>query len=157
MDKLIKKTSAFLLLIAIFMITACDQTQVKLPVWLEGNWTTGDTLGLSAEAWEVINDQYMSGEGLFITKDNSSVIELLNIFIKDGVLFYTAIVPNQNNGEEIMFIDTQNYADSLVFENPLHDYPKKIIYYKKDFNTVAVYIYGDGDEYQKITLRKVIE
>lgn len=157
MDKLIKKISAFLLLTAIFMITACDQTQVKLPVWLEGNWTTGDTLGLSAEAWEVINDQYMSGEGLFITKDNSSVIELLNIFIKDGVLFYTAIVPNQNNGEEIMFIDTQNYADSLVFENPLHDYPKKIIYYKKDFNTVAVYIYGDGDEYQKITLRKVIE
>lgn len=157
MDKLFKNITAILLLTAIFMITACDQKQVKLPVWLEGNWATGDTLGLSAEAWEVINDQYMSGEGLFILKDNSTVIELLNIFIKDGALFYTAIVPNQNNGEEIMFIDTHNYADSLVFENPLHDYPKKIIYYKKDINTVAVYIYGDGDDYQKITLRKVIE
>jgi hypothetical protein len=157
MDKIIKSISAILLLSAVIMITACDQKKVSLPVWLEGNWATGDTLGLSAEAWEVINDEYMSGEGLFILKDNSSVIELLNIFIKDGVLFYAAIVPNQNNGEEIMFMDTQNHPDSLVFENPLHDYPKKIIYHKQNRETVAVYIYGDDDDYQKIILRKVIE
>jgi len=158
MNKLIRNISIYLLLAALIVLTACDQKEAILPVWLEGNWTTGDTLGLSAEAWEKINDEYMTGEGLFIMKDNSSVIELLTIFIKDGALYYAALVPNQNGGEEIIFIDTMNHPDSLVFENALHDYPKKIIYHKEEAGTVAVYIYGaNEDDFQKITLQKVIE
>ena len=142
----------------IFSISACEQKQAKLPEWLEGQWETGDTLGFIAESWEIINDQYMAGEGLFVAEDGSNIIEVLNIFVKDGVLFYAAMVPNQNSGEEILFIETFYQNDSLVFENPAHDYPKKITYCKKQADLIEVYISGgDDEEINMFSLKKIHE
>ena len=146
MIKIITRISLIALLGLMFIITSCDQKQAKLPDWLEGQWETGDSVGFTAESWEIINDQFMTGEGLFISSEDKMVIEVLNIFIRDNMLFYAAMLPNQNNGEEILFVDTHNNADSLVFENPLHDFPKKIIYSRKDHNSIEVSIYGDEED-----------
>ncbi|MDT8393103.1 MAG: DUF6265 family protein [Bacteroidales bacterium] len=144
--------AGLILLLAI----ACTSTGPQLPLWLEGTWATGDSIGLTAESWEKINDHYMSGEGLFATSDGKSVVEILNIFIQEGTLVYTALVPNENNGHEIIFTDTQLNPDSLVFNNPGHDYPKKIIYHRAGEDKVNVYLYGNKKEADKlITLKKV--
>lgn len=140
------------------MLASCEPKQAILPSWLEGTWETGDSLGLVTESWEKISNEYMTGEGLFVSKSGKTIIEILNIFIRDGVLFYTAMLPNQNNGEEIMFIDTGNKPDSLVFENPTHDYPKKIVYHKKQSGMIEVFIFGSKDEQVNIiTLKKAAE
>jgi hypothetical protein len=158
MNKLFKILVILLGVGILFFSGSCDQRQAKLPDWLEGQWETGDTLGFIAESWEIINDQYMAGEGLFITADGGNVIEVLNIFIRDGVLFYAAMIPNQNSGEEILFIDTKNNNDSLVFENTSHNYPKKITYYKKTSDLIEVRVSGgeDGD-INAFTLKKIQE
>jgi hypothetical protein len=155
MNKTLKRIAIIVLGGLTFFITSCEQQQAKLPDWLEGQWETGDSIGFTTESWEKINSQFMTGEGLFILPDNQTVVEVLNIFIRDGLLFYTAMLPNQNNGEEIMFIDSQNNPDSLVFENPLHDYPKKIIYYKKSNDIIEVSIFGEEKEgANKIILKR---
>lgn len=138
------------------LASACKSPGPQLPLWLEGTWASGDTIGLTAESWEKINDHYMSGEGLFATSDGKSVIEILNIFIQEGTLVYTALVPGENNGHEIIFTDSHLNPDSLVFKNPGHDYPKKIIYHRAGEEKVNVYLYGKNKEADKmITLRKV--
>lgn len=151
----LKNITTGILLISLFLFQSCDQGDVSLPQWLEGTWVTGDTLGFTTERWEVISGEFMSGEGLFLMSDGTTVIEILSIFIKDGILFYTAMLPNQNDGVEIMFIETMNQPDSLVFENPAHDYPKKIVYRKVNDLTVDVFIHGEKeDKPQHIILTK---
>jgi hypothetical protein len=155
MNKTLKRIAIIVLGGLTFFITSCEQKQAQLPDWLEGQWVTGDSIGFTTESWEKINSQFMTGEGLFILPDNQTVVEVLNIFTRDGLLFYTAMLPNQNNGEEIMFIDSQNNPDSLVFENPLHNYPKKIIYYKKSNDIIEVSIFGEEKEgANKIILKR---
>ena len=61
----------------------------------------------------------------------------------------------QNNGEEIMFINTKKNPDSLVFENPSHDYPKKIVYHRLSNVSTKVYIYGNDNDPDEINLRKI--
>ena len=129
----------------------------QMPTWLEGTWTTNDTIGLVAESWEVINSDFMSGEGLFITRDDKTIIEVLSIFIRDGVLYYAALLPDQNKGAEIIFMETQLNPDSLVFENPKHDYPKKIIYNKLNDASVEVLIFGDAKKADNILLLTKVE
>ena len=92
MIKIITRISFIALLGLMFIITSCDQKQAKLPDWLEGQWETGDSVGFTTESWEKINDQFMTGEGLFITPDGKTVIELLHIFIREDVLFYAAML-----------------------------------------------------------------
>ena len=146
-----------LLIITSLIFSSCDQQSAALPKWMEGTWETGDTLGFTVERWEVINTEVMSGEGLFLMPDGTTVVEMLSIFVRDGSLFYTAILPNQNNGEEIIFVDTLKDPDSLVFENPAHDFPKKIVYHKQSLTMIDVYIYGDDEHPSKITLNKIEE
>ncbi len=156
MNKITKRISFIAFLGLILILTSCDQKQAKLPPWLEGQWETGDSVGFTTESWEKINDQFMTGEGLFITPDGKTVIELLHIFIREDVLFYAAMLPDQNNGEEILFILTNNNPDSLVFENPKHNYPKKIIYYKKTDDFIEVSIHGNEEDKVKTILLKKI-
>ena len=93
-----------LLGLTLIIIQSCNMRGPQMPTWLEGTWTTNDTIGLVAESWEVINSDFMSGEGLFITRDDKTIIEVLSIFIRDGVLYYAALLPDQNKGAEIIFM-----------------------------------------------------
>jgi hypothetical protein len=156
-----RKTLISVLVVSGFLMTifsACIKSGPQLPEWLEGTWTTGDSIGLTAETWEKINDQYISGEGLFTTSDGKFIVEMLNIFIQEGTLVYTALVPGENTGQEIIFIDTNLNPDSLVFKNPKHNYPKKIIYFRENPEKINVYLFGSNEKPDKIiTLNKVIE
>lgn len=152
------KFSGFLI-VSLFAIilNACNMRGPQLPTWLEGTWATNDTIGLVAESWEKINNDFMSGEGLFVTTEDKTVIEILSIFIQDGNLYYAALLPDQNEGAEIIFMATHMNPDSLVFENPKHDYPKKIIYHKLDTGSVEVSIYGNAMQADKVLLLMKVE
>ncbi len=149
-----KLTSILILFILISFISCSDGP--RLPYWLEGTWASGDSIGFSGEAWTELNDTMLIGEGLFNMPDNTILIEELNIFISGGSMHYAAIVPDQNEGYEIIFTASYISSDSLVFENPEHDYPKKIIYIRKPGNKLQVMIIGDSDENAEVlTLTKL--
>ena len=147
-----------LILLAALTMLSCSRNSVSLPTWLEGTWETGDTIGLVAESWEVINEEFMSGEGLFVNNEKQNIVEILSIFVQNNALVYAAMLPNQNKGEEIIFIDSSNNPDSLVFVNSSHDYPKKIIYHHNAQRQVDVYLYGSShDKVKHISLKRNTE
>ena len=69
---------------------------------------------------------------------------LRELLREDGSIAYQATVPNQNDGATIEFLLTAGGETSWTFENPQHDFPKKIEYVLADSNTLNVFVSGDG-------------
>jgi hypothetical protein len=59
-------------------------------------------------------------------------------------LFYIVSVPNQNEEQPVAFKLTSSTIDYLVFENPEHDFPKKITYKLVTKDSLYAEISGDG-------------
>ena len=66
------------------------------------------------------------------------------------------LIPVQENTQAFTPPETMLNRDSLVFENPSHDYPKKIIYYKIDDTKVKVSIYGNAKHADNVILLKKV-
>jgi hypothetical protein len=62
--------------------------------------------------------------------------------IKDEQVLYIPIVKGQNNDQPVVFLLTKQTPKQLVFENPKHDYPQKIVYKKVNENSLVATISG---------------
>jgi hypothetical protein len=95
---------------------------------LEGTWKMVTKRGAIYEEWKKIDKHYLQNKG-YMVKDNDTIINervaLTNT--KEGV-FYTSTVQDQNNKQPIAFKMTRADENMFVFENPEHDFPKRIVY-----------------------------
>lgn len=96
--------------------------------------------------WDITEDGKMSG--ISYSKDNDDAFTEVKAYLafvqkgKKGV--YQATIPRQNNGKTISFIQTLNSDSLFVFENPKHDFPKKITYKLMTWNRLNVEVSGNG-------------
>lgn len=94
-----------------------------------------------------------AGTGMEIKKEKTIGEESLRIFIREGTLYYSANVRSQNKEAWIDFAMTEHTENTWMFENPVHDFPRKIRYTLKDENSLIVNVSGrDGGfdlEFQK--------
>jgi hypothetical protein len=107
--------------------------------WLEGHWaedskdSEGEATMLFHEEWKAEKDRLFGSGSLENVKDGTTkALEQIAIEWRDGTLHYAATVGNQNDGNTIYFRLLSTTADSLHFKNPEHDFPRQIIYVKKD-------------------------
>lgn len=106
---------------------------------LKGNWIKKSTSGFEIEHWEVNNEAF-TGYGAKIQNADTLITETLRIFKQDGVWLYEAKVKNQNQGEPVLFTLNQSGRNQFTFENPKHDFPRKIRYsFRKEGMRVALY------------------
>jgi hypothetical protein len=110
---------------------------------LQGTWKVDGRE--TYEKWESA-DSVLCGKGYKIKNGVEIVTEQLEIKLIDGVIYYLATVANQNEGATVRFKLTESGSDVLVFENPEHDFPKKIIYRKVNDDEIAVQVLGAGDK-----------
>ncbi len=68
------------------------------------------------------------------------ILEYLDIVYSNNGIIYTATVINQNKGIGIEFKNTSGHANTLIFENPNHVFPKLIKYRKTSKNQLTVTI-----------------
>jgi hypothetical protein len=131
------------LLLTILITSAYAQTDLKNLEWLTGNWTrTNAKPGRSGfEIWERVSLTEMKGRGINLKGTDTTFVEKLKIVVKDGSVFYVADVPQ--NKEPVLFKATSVTNSSIVFENPQHDFPKKIAY-EFDGQKLMATISGDG-------------
>lgn len=97
--------------------------------WLLGSWEQNSPTITVVESWEYSSDSTaLIGKG--ITRKNGEVItqEVLSISIIDDIVCYNVKVENHNNNETITFRKTEATDNSILFENPDHDFPQKIFY-----------------------------
>jgi len=111
--------------------------------WFLGEWGNTSTEGELTERWKKTNDSVFSGESYFVTKGKDTVFaELIKLEEADGKVAYIVTVPNQNNGEAVRFEMTSISDSHIVFENPHHDFPNKIVYNKVGNDSLVAEIFG---------------
>ena len=111
--------------------------------WLLGDWVAEDAKAEFHESWVELGPRSFEGIGLERAKPGGEVrgSESLRLVEMAGSVFYIAKVAH--NELPVAFRLVECSADRLVFENPAHDFPRRLEYRPKpdDRMTVAV---GDG-------------
>ena len=117
--------------------------------WLLGKWENKSDEGNLLEIWKKVNDSLFIGESYFIKGKDTLHSENIHLKQQGEELFYIATVKGQNNDKPIAFIHNIGVAKQLMFENPKHDYPRKIVY--KPFAKDHLLIEISGIQQEKLS------
>ncbi|NUL82226.1 MAG: hypothetical protein HUU60_05815 [Armatimonadetes bacterium] len=96
--------------------------------WLEGAWVgtrgTGGAISFE-ERWSPPKGGAMLAVSRTVSRDRMSAFEFLRIVERDGGLVYIA---QPNGAPPTEFVLSELSKTRAVFDNPRHDYPKRIVY-----------------------------
>lgn len=127
---------AALAVIVAALMPACSSaphdTKAQQPLaaysWLLGEWLSDSGDQRIHESWRAAAPDLYSGTGS--TEDRHSGerkgFEQLQLVARDGRIFYVANVAQ--NPAPVAFALTSDDPYRLVFTNPQHDFPRKIVY-----------------------------
>jgi hypothetical protein len=96
--------------------------------WLEGRFTAatgGEKPTETEEHWGPAGGGAMLGTARTVKSGRMTSFEFLRIVERDGGLVYVA---QPNGGPAVEFVLTELTATRALFENPQHDYPKRVVY-----------------------------
>jgi len=135
-----------------FLLFCCFSCQQKATTsaelekanWFLGRWENKTPEGTFSEEWKVENDSLLLGKSFFIKENDTLFSETVRLVQRGNDLFYIVTVPNQNEEKPVAFKLTSSTSDFLVFENPEHDFPKKITYKLVTKDSLYAEISGDG-------------
>lgn len=96
---------------------------------LQGTWIMKKNKGVIGEEWVKINDHYLQNRGFVIKGTDTIITEKIALQKMKDDIMYTSTVENQNNQQPVSFRLTSAKNGLFVFENPLHDFPKRISYH----------------------------
>jgi uncharacterized protein YciI len=141
------KNNRFLSMKFIFTIVGMFLTNMVLPQsnfpdFLAGTWKIENKDVY--EHWDRLNESSMKGFSYIVKDGKMSISEYLEISQIDDEISYTATVLNQNEGKPINFKLTKTDS-TFTFDNPDHDFPKKIVYQKLNNEEVLVQV-SDGKQ-----------
>lgn len=112
---------------------------------LAGSWVDSTTTDRFTcyENWTPSGDTCLIGSGYVMAKGDTVFIEELKLATEDGQVTYFARIGSQNEGRWIPFTALPSGPDSLVFENPGHDFPQCITYVKDSAGGWQVTVTGN--------------
>lgn len=128
----------------------------ELVLKLMGEWSDDQSEpgAVVHERWKRTDDAFYAGIGFVMAGLDTVFIEHLNISADSaGFIAYRVRVPAQNAREEIEFALTSCVGDSMVFENPAHDFPTRITYALEGDGTWTARVSGPGKNGGTRTLR----
>jgi hypothetical protein len=140
-----QKTTLILLLTA---LVSCknsgsnEKDKIKEARWILGNWENKTVDGNLTETWKKVNDSTFQAQSYFIKEKDTLHFESITLQQNGEVLSYSATVKGQNSDKPVTFKLTNSTEKQLVFENPKHDYPKKIIYTQINEDSLVAEISG---------------
>jgi hypothetical protein len=116
--------------------------QSSYPDFLIGTWKMENQE--IYEHWDKLNENTLKGFSYKLKDGQMIISEYLDITKVNKEVIYTATVIQQNQGKGVSFKLIK--ADStFVFENPDHDFPKKIVYQKLNETQIFVQV-SDGKQ-----------
>ncbi|MBK8497894.1 MAG: hypothetical protein IPL52_03530 [Flavobacteriales bacterium] len=97
---------------------------------LVGEWIDSTSIAEHTcfERWTMEDDSTISGFGHVLAGGDTVFIEDLRLSLTNGNVVYSARVGSQNNGSWVPFKAVPTGPDTLMFENPGHDFPQCITY-----------------------------
>lgn len=125
---------------------AADPYAIRNLAWLQGSWKMMNKDGAMFENWKKVNDDLLRGHSFVLSGTDTVFSETIELVQKGNELFYNVTVRDQNEGKAISFKFTEVMQGEYVFENPLHDFPQRIIYKhpQPDFLCARIEGFVDG-------------
>lgn len=152
-----KSTQSFLLfLFSVTIIISCkkqdekensikEYNQLKKASWFLGNWENNSKGAIFKEIWSQKNDSSYFAESFVIVEKDTVFYEKIDLVETNNSLIYIVSVKDQNKEKPVSFYMTKSSEKELVFENPKHDFPTKIVYTKITNDSLVAVIYGKKD------------
>ncbi len=137
-SRLIHNLLAALLLAVPVPAGTSDCTSLDAADWLLGDWVAGGGKSVFSESWAAAGPQTFEGAGSERALADGMVIarESLRLLEMAGEVFYLAMVAH--NELPVAFRLVECGAGQLVFENPGHDFPRRLEYRHEPDGGMAV-------------------
>lgn len=139
-------------LLLLFIVSACNTKQAAKPArlekaaWVLGTWQQPGAEGMLWEIWQRESDTVYTGVGLLVNANGDTLFsEKLRLAERQDTLWYLPTVSNQNGGKEVAFKETALNDTEIVFEDPSHDFPQRIVYRKAGADSLQANIEGVQD------------
>ncbi|HEX3068303.1 MAG TPA: DUF6265 family protein [Thermoanaerobaculia bacterium] len=116
-----------LLIALLVLLPAGSAFAQAMPDWMSGAWASDNDGVRMEEHWTKGGAGLMVGMHQDLTPDGKTSFEFLRIERREGKLVYLAM-PHAR--PETPFPAKSVEATRIVFENPDHDYPQRIIYWR---------------------------
>lgn len=116
---------------------------------LMGDWTdsVSEPGAVIHERWQRTDDGFHAGIGFVMAGNDTVFIEHLSLaYDSAGKASYDVRMPSQHAGEAVRFPLTACIGDSMVFENPAHDFPQRIVYALQPNGEWHARVSGPGKE-----------
>ena len=123
--------------------------------WISGDWQTepGGKRQIE-EHWTTVSGGSMLGMGRTVAGDKTIEFEYLRIEQRADGIYYVAHPQARCPGTDFKL--TRASATEAVFENPQHDFPKRIIYRKTGDDSLTASIdAGEGTRVITYAYRKI--
>lgn len=114
------------ILLGIFTLNSCQEEKLSQFNFLVGTWQVEGKANF--EKWEASAEGSYEAHTYKLMEGIEVVLERISLTEKNGKIYYTALVPDQNNGANIDFILNESEETCYSFENLNHDFPNKIQY-----------------------------
>lgn len=118
---------------------ASAQATAGLPRWFAGCWSGTRGAERFTERWIVADAATMIGTSHTVKGDALAAFEFLRVVTRDDRLIYIAQPGGRTPTE---FAASAPAAAAIVFENPDHDFPKRIGYQLVDATHLTAWIDG---------------
>jgi hypothetical protein len=132
------------------------QTQPSLSdiSWIAGDWQTAPGGRRQIEEhWTSVAGATMMGVSRTVAGEKTVEFEYLRIEQRADGIFYVAHPNARCPGTDFKL--TKASATEAVFENPAHDFPKRIIYRKTEEGLTASIDGGEGTKAMSFPFRKM--
>ncbi|MCF2859119.1 DUF6265 family protein [Pseudoalteromonas sp. SMS1] len=131
---------------------ACDS--IASLSWLVGHWYSESRSLKINESWQQVSGKTLEGAGetYSIKKGKMVSAETLRIVEMSGEVFYIAKVAS--NEAPVAFKLTRCAANTVIFENPHHDFPKKLHYQAMEEGQMTVFVSGEKGKAFSIKFRR---
>ncbi|HUE82751.1 MAG TPA: DUF6265 family protein [Pyrinomonadaceae bacterium] len=121
--------------------------KIEKLAWLSGDWETAPGRTQTDEHWSGVAGASLIGMSRTVAGGKTVFFEFLRIETRGDEIYYMAHPKARNPGTEFKLVRLS--GTEAVFENPEHDFPKRIIYRKNEDGTLTARIEGDGSEKEK--------
>jgi hypothetical protein len=144
-----------LILLLIFVTTASTQTPTLADLsWLSGDWQTAPGGRAQIEEhWTQLAGATMMGISRTVAGEKTVEFEYLRIEQRADGIYYVAHPKARCPGTDFKL--TRASATEAVFENPQHDFPKRIIYRKGEDSLTASIDGGEGTKSISFSFRRI--
>lgn len=96
---------------------------------LTGTWIMEKKNGvIIGETWIAKDNNHIMGKSYLIKNGDTTILETVDLVKEGDDIFYIPVAYGQNDDKPVRFKLVAVDSTAYVFENPEHDFPKRVVY-----------------------------